>query len=553
MGRIKMKLKKMDSLTKLNKTMRTLRKIMEYGYNLGKDSRGDQIYSALQVYETYNSELDILSEEDTLERSNKLLGKLLDLKEKFSDASKNYVSANIDYLKILFDEIAGNKSEFDRIERRDIKQKSEEAFLDICDLVRETLEKTNFIDLLVMRENRALKELGLDNFISDVEKEEYKKNLLSSSKIKNMISRSDEIKNHTMCLFWVNKISKVIDDYMVGYCMEKTQHLFNSTAIEGNSLDFSKMNDRDKMIVLLRVDLMKDMFRYANNRFSKENYFSSDLDFENYLDNAGVYFNFSDLLRYMIYYKSDENSFPEIRKYFEENKHIKRFYENLPQDFMDKMDEVESLYNQLFAPENEANSGLTFVHDAFILAQMDELQKIIYNIKTELTSVLSFILLLEKGFNPAPYCKVWGTAPDKNSHDDSNVSNIFFVELPGCIQPLMVHMEDMVLDGLLIAERIKVPEYQGAFLRASERNHEAFLSTHILFNLNERQKKSLKEAKKYWKTESNKTKKRAEKMPEGFDKFAMQKVWQRECRYYRTLDYMESMVKDKPRDIEVEK
>ena len=320
---------------------------------------------------------------------------------------------------------------------------------------------------------------------------------------------------------------------------------------EGKKKDISEVTEEEKKIALLRLDFIKSIYRYCDSRFGKDFDMSSDADFELFLDSKGVNFYFPDFLRYITCQKTTVKGYEEIKRYFDRNSDLKSFYEKLPKDFIEKIMEMDSRYNQLFA-EKDSIPEMTFIHDAFMFAQLNELKSAIYDMKAELTSVLAYILLVQKNMGSNPFCKEWGFLRDTKSHDDSNISNVLYVELPGHIQPLMVHMEDMLLDGIEITD-LYFPEYNGLFKGANSSGLESYLSTHVLFRLSntpgDNQLNSLKLSKKLKKAAIDRRKKEIDKMPEGLEKRSAEKIWLRECKYYRMIEYMEAMAKDKARNI----
>lgn len=535
-----MKLKEIEN--KIN----GLERIVRDGHHYSRDTRIDRASSAFHTYSTYNADLDDETE-DIIAKGNKLLTRFLDLKDKFADIAKKYVEVNTPYVNLLFEEISGQKKSNERIEKREIKKNEKESFMELCVLIRETLEKTNLVDTLINRENNALKRLGLFDFISTEDRENYKKELLSERSINNATSLPDQIRNQAMCLFWVNKISKAVEDCMLGYMIEKVR----ASTAAGKSKNQSRVSEEEKLIALARLDLIKSIYRYCDSRFGKNFDLSSDVDFEVFLNNEGVEFDFSDFLRYMTYRKGNAKDIPEMKKYFDSVPSTKRFYESLPSDFIEKISEIESRYNKLFAGK-ESSAGMTFIHDAFMFSQMNELKTVIYELKTELTAILIFILLLEKNMNPSPYCKVWGISSDKKISDSSTTSNVLYVELPGYIHPLMVHVEDILIDEIN-STGWEADEYDGIFKGANSNGMESFLATHTLFRLTNKQKSTLKAAKKSKKAEVDKMKRQIDKMPDGLEKLSAEKVWIRECKYYRVIEYMEAMAKDKARNIGPEK
>lgn len=525
----------------LETIMTTLEKIVRDGYNFGTDRRIGKTISALQKYTRYNADID---DEDIGKKANKLLDKILDLGGKISEVSLNYVDANKPYMKVLFDSIRRSKSLIEREERKRIKEKVYESIQELCAFMQETLEKTELLDILWVKEERALRELGLRNFITEEEKEIYKKELFSERSVKNMTSFSDEIRMQALLLFWVNKLAKLMEDCTLGYMIEKSTKKLNP---EGKK-DLRDVDEKEKTIALLRVDFIKKFFRYSEKRLGRDYAMTSDEEFERYLSTAGVNFYMPDFLRYLVYERDGEASSTELKEYFEQLPQTRAYYENLPEDYREVVDDMERRYSLLFAEES-AGTDLAFVYDAFVLSQIEEVQKSIYDLKTELTSVVLFSLLLEKEMNPTPLFKVWGVNYDKRAHEESETANVFYLELPGFIHPLMVHVEDMVIEGAESME-IEIPEYHGIFENANRNQLESYLAAPVLFRLNARQQKVLKDTKKVLKADVTKRKKEIEKMPENFEKTKAKKVWERECKYFRVLEYMEAMAKDKPRSVE---
>ena len=47
------------------------------------------------------------------------------------------------YVKFLYEQISGHKKTMDRNIQNEVKQEVKETFLELCMLVRETLERTN--------------------------------------------------------------------------------------------------------------------------------------------------------------------------------------------------------------------------------------------------------------------------------------------------------------------------------------------------------------------------------------------------------------------------
>ena len=527
----------------LETIMETLEKIVRDGYDFGTDKRSGKLVSAFQKYMRYNEDID---DEDFGKKSNKLLDKLLNLGSKISEVSSCYVKANESYMKVLFDFICHSKSSIDREEKRKIKEEAKESLTNLCALMRDTMEKTEILDILWAKEEKALNELGLRNFITKEEKEIYKEELFADRSIRNITSFSDEIRIQAFLLFWVNKIAKVMDDCMLGYMLEKGI----TESEQGNKNDLRTVSEREKTIALLRVDLIKKFFIYSGKRLGKDYAITSDDDFERYLNSAGVNFYMPDFLRYLVYERGEGDSFKEIKEYFDNIPQTRAYYQNLPREYREIVANIEERYSNLFGDEN-AGKDLNFVYDAFVLSQIEEVKRSIYDLKTELTSVIFFSLVLEKKRNPIQNFKIWGVNYDKKAHRDSETASVFYLEIPGCIQPLMVHVEDMLMDGAESLE-VEIPKYDGIFKNANQNQMESYLATHVLFRLNSRQQKVLKDTKKGLKLDLTKRKKEIQKMPEGFDKVKAEKIWLRECKYYRVLEYMEAMAKDKPRNVEKE-
>lgn len=520
--------------------------ILEKNFNDGNmfenSSRLYQANAAIRTYNQYMDDLEVDPNESFIEKTNKTLQKFLDLKGKFYNLAIEYLEHTTPYINFMMKKVAGLKRENEREAQHEIMEKSKNVFCELCDVVVETLNKTGIIDRLVRRENNGLRELGLENFISV---EEYKKELLPQRSLRNANSFSEEIRNSAMCLFWVNKISKVMDECMIGYMMGKR------SSLPGNN----KSEEEQKMIALLRVDLMKKIFRYADNRFDEDAILGSDEDFEFFLDSAGVRFDFLEFVKYMLYNKERQVGGEKMKQYYAKHPEYISFYDRLPTDFKEDIYEIEERYNEMFVNEGVSKS-LTFLYDIFLVCQIYELQKIIYSVKSELTTVLMFLLSTEKMATPSPYCKVWGIANDKMIQNESNVSKVLYVELPGFIKPLMVHIEDMLIEeNESFAEEI--PEYKGIFKGANSSRLDNYLATNALYRLNDKQKSALKKRRDELKKQVTKRKKEIDKMPESSpkeksDKKTQEKIWLRDCKYYRVLEYMNAMAKDKPRSTDIE-
>ena len=94
--------------------MNMLEKIVRDGQNYGRDDRMGRASSAFRMYNTYNADLDDEAE-DIVSKGNKLLGKFLDLKDKFSEVAVRYAQVNSQYIYLLFEQIAGQKKSMDRL------------------------------------------------------------------------------------------------------------------------------------------------------------------------------------------------------------------------------------------------------------------------------------------------------------------------------------------------------------------------------------------------------------------------------------------------------
>ena len=220
----------------------------------------------------------------------------------------------------------------------------------------------------------------------------------------------------------------------------------------------------------------------------------------------------------------------------------------MPEDYKQLFCDIESRYNALFSDELDIDKNATFTNDFLAIMKMKEVQDCIYSLKDGITGTMVLALMYSRRISVTPLYKVWGVSYDRASSADSDKSSILFLEMPGFIKPLMVHVEDELLemvDEAAMQIGTKIPEYNGMFRRAN--NRESYLSAAVLFPINEEQKKRLKSTIKTLRADISKRKKEISKMPDGYEKVKAQKVWEREKQYFEVIKYMEAMANNKDR------
>lgn len=518
-----------------------LEKMVQHGYNYGVDKRIGRTYSAMKKFSDFGSGIT----EDNFDlRAVGKLGRLLELRNKVIELAVKYMDVQKEYVPLIRKSMSHERRMKTKEEENKIKEKVKETWKELGTFIRETIDDTGILDELWKREEKSLRAIGLRDFITESDKNNYVQSVFSERSIDQINTTEKEIRLQALLLFWVNKFAKVVDDCMLGFMLDKQ---LNESKQSSNG-SVNELTDEDRKICLLKVDLLRQFINYSERRFSAEHMMSSDEDFDRLLSSAGVKFEMLEFLRYMHYMRKDEDLYEWLKERYKENKEIKNYYDNMPEDYKQLFCDIESRYNALFSDELDIDKNATFTNDFLAIMKMKEVQDCIYSLKDGITGTMVLALMYSRRISVTPLYKVWGVSYDRASSADSDKSSILFLEMPGFIKPLMVHVEDELLemvDEAAMQIGTKIPEYNGMFRRAN--NRESYLSAAVLFPINEEQKKRLKSTIKTLRADISKRKKEISKMPDGYEKVKAQKVWEREKQYFEVIKYMEAMANNKDR------
>ena len=86
-----------------------------------------------------------------------------------------------------------------------------------------------------------------------------------------------------------------MNDCMLGYMLEKRAALRKKE----DSKEANTITEEDKAIAILRLNFMKEFFRYCDTTFGRAKI--PENEFRDYQAPNGMYFNFLEYMRYRIY------------------------------------------------------------------------------------------------------------------------------------------------------------------------------------------------------------------------------------------------------------
>lgn len=461
------------SLKRIQDVLNYLEKVKKENFNIGKDKREVFLKDLFEKYTYYNMDLD---EEysDFREKPYKLIEKFASLKSEISRVSKDYLKFSLIYISFLNDRI-GNESSF--LVRGNMKKvfekENEENLIALCKMIKLVLEQTGVLNYSISAEQKALGRMGLDDFLSEEFIKKDKSELLSEKKIKR--GDNDQLEIKALCMFWANKLTKVMENCMLGYLFEQTL----KSDYDMTDVNIRNVTMQQKNIVFLKFDLMRAIWEYCEKKFPKISH-RDDL--------LKQYLLHSKFQRGKISREEYEKIVRE-KDFVRSNETFEEFLEAMnlmPKDFTKLFMEVESKYNEMFTGESKEES---FFQDFNVLLNMYGAQNSLYEIKDQLAHHILFTIVSYKHHKKTlPYLiKNWGISEDKR-----NMYNkyILYLELRGYMKPLSIHLgED---DFNLYKELIKdVPSYQSVFKTPINENN-SYLAVNYLFKVSDAQKTKLK-------------------------------------------------------------
>ena len=88
-------------------------------------------------------------------------------------------------------------------------------------LTKNAMVSSGFLDALVMREYRALKDVQMGDLFTLEELYAREDELVNP----NLVDYANDIESSLVAAFWLNKVTKIIEDCKQGYIIERTMQL----------------------------------------------------------------------------------------------------------------------------------------------------------------------------------------------------------------------------------------------------------------------------------------------------------------------------------------
>lgn len=451
-----------------------LEKVKKNNLNIGRDKRTVFLKDLFEKYTCYNMDLE---EEyaDFREKPDKLIEKFSQLKSDILNVSTEYLKSSLVYMTFLNGRI-GNESSFlfKGNMKKVFEEDQKESLISLCQMIKSVLMQTGILEYSILSEQKSLERMGLEDFLPEHFIKKDVTDLLSERKIQR--GDNDQLESKALCMFWANKLTKVMENCMLGYLLEQTL----KRDYDMENVDIRNTNAQQKNIVFLKFDLMRAIWEYCEKKFPKMSH-RDDL--------LKQYLLHSKFQRGKIS-KDEYHRIVRERGFVRSNENFEDFLEAMnlmPKDFKKLFMEVESKYNEMF-PGKETDEE-SFFQDFNVLLNMYGAQNSLYQVKDQLMQHVLFTIASYKHHKKTlPYLiKNWGVSEDSRKMDNNHILHL---ELRGYMKPLSVHLDDDIWN--LYNDNIKnIPAYQSVFkTQINETN--SYLAVNYLFKLNDEQKTKLK-------------------------------------------------------------
>ena len=482
------------NLKRIQDLLDYLEKVTKENFNMGKDKRAVFLKDLFEKYTYYNMDLDEESA-SIMEKADRLIEKFSKLKMDISSVSNEYVYTSAIYLKYLNGKI-GNESSFllRGNMKKAIEKDHEENLTALCQMIKSVLMQTGILDYSISLEQKSLESIGLEGFLTEQFVNQDKLDLLSEKKIQR--GDNDQLEVKALCMFWTNKLTKVIENCMLGYLLEQTL----KRDYDESEINVRQTNAQQRNIVFLKFDLMRAIWEYCEKKFPNMTH-RDDL--------LKQYLLHSKFKRGKIS-KKEYHEIVRERGFVRSNESFGDFLKAMnfmPKDFAKLFMQVEQKYNELFpGKEGEEES---FFQDFNVLLNMYGAQEALYEVKNQLNKHIFATLLSYKQHRKGlPYLiKNCGISEDSRSMDKKQILHL---ELKGYIKPISVHLDDQMGEYY---KMIGIPTYQGVFNTKVDENN-SYLAVNYVFRLNDEQKIQLKKVIKEKRARINATKGRLKNMKE---------------------------------------
>ena len=384
-----------------------------------------------------------------------------------------HVSAQVCKNAAKYFNVIGKKYEIfyvkqDKKESEEITKRYKDSYKEIMKFTKDIMEGSGFLDALIMREFRSLKEVQMGDLFTLEELYAKKDEMINP----NLVDFANDIEASLIAAFWLNKVTKVIEDCKQGYIVERT--MLDSrlnTAYNG----YSKEDLQD--ISLKRYKFINQIIKEAVDKYNENDDFKG--------------FNLSEYVEYLRYIK-DRNDDDELKGFFEEDSPGKRDFYSQPgiQEFTNEILEYEDAYNKLLANDGEDNKS-GFIADLRTVAFIHDCMHSFYDAKTELTAIgMLAIAAAERSSKLITGSPRWGINQDEKLEEDGRVSKILIADLPGYMKPVSLHLEKIVYDAF---QKFGVEQtYEGIF-DCGDREYTNGYSVNVLFRLSEKERIKLKQ------------------------------------------------------------
>lgn len=331
--------------------------------------------------------------------------------------------------------------------KEEIEREIQEDLYQLLNNTRGKLERHGYLDELYKRERTSLSQLGIASIMpmkrSEVEETYFSKSSFRYRPVPEQLAIN---------LFWINKYWKVIGNSKLAFWLVDTQ--------KQTGTEEKEISDDDKYLAVLREKIL-------------------DYVQENITQKAGG-MSFAEFIL-CLYMKRNPDMDSKRTKTADEK------LKKVPKEVTREFAEIEELYNQYF--ELRPIMGGQLINDGVNNLYMLTEKKNAQIIKDILTTQLMQILIIDRQ-SIFPRYNSWGLAPDSRAKA-GQIHHIFFMDIPGFIKPLQVHVPDRLLGNNVD----KLPKYTGMYANVDMKVAKA-CTTNFLYRPSTEQAKKLKQQMK---------------------------------------------------------
>lgn len=410
----------------------------------------------------------LLSAGDVINRMTDVIKVFYDLKAKLLEASTKICKSGALYFHIIQKKYDFNYEKMDKRTEEEIVKNYKEAYKEIMGLARKVMFDSNFIEALIVREYRSLKQLQMGELFTLEEMSAKKDKMVDP----NLVDYANDIESSFIAAFWLNKVTKLIDDCKQGYMVER---VIQDTRMDSRFKGLSKEEAMD--LAELRYKFLNSILRDAFDSFG------DDHDFKG--------FNLSEYIMYLYYKKAPEDD-PALIELFEEDYPEKvQLYEDIRiKRFTKEIMAYEQKYNEIFSCGKTIND-YTFINDLQTLAVIQDCVQSFYDAKSELTAIgMLGLAVQEKSNKMITGSPRWGIIHDDRFDEIDRVSKILIADIPGYLKPVSLHVETQIYE---VFKNFKVDrKYEGEFVHG-DRDKNSGYSTNAMFKLSSNEQTKLKQ------------------------------------------------------------